>query len=164
MSLRLNSMADYEALKNRDTGKGSGPVFGKVIRPPKREKGMNKAEAFYSYELERMKQAGEIRSWKFEGVKLFLAERTTYTPDFLVWMKNGDIALYEVKAVWKSKGKPHWEDDARAKTKIAAELFPEFLFWAVWWEDNHFEYEYFGSRRIGYETIGERNRLAGEDI
>lgn len=119
----------------------------KVNAPAKsKSKGMNKAETFYSYELERQRQHGEIRTWKFEAIRFILAERTTYTPDFLVWMKNGDICLHEVKAVWRSTGKSHWEDDARAKIKIAAELFPEFQFYGVWWDGGQFNYEYFGSR------------------
>jgi hypothetical protein len=128
----------------------STPTMSKPKPPLEQKRAMNKAETFYSYELERLKQHGEIKSWKYEGLKLRLAEKTTYTPDFLVWMKNGDICLYEVKGFWKNKGKPHFEDEARVKLKVAAELFPEFAVWAVWFDGSQFQYEYFGSRRINH--------------
>lgn len=83
---------------------------------------MNKSEAAYAGRLENLKRAGEVAWYKFEGVKLRLADNTFYTPDFAVMRANGEIELHEVKGFWK--------DDARAKIKIAASLFP-FRFVAV---------------------------------
>lgn len=81
---------------------------------------MNKLEAQYRDSLEMMARAGEIRSFMFEPVKLRLADRTTYTPDFMVIGNNDILELHEVKGFW--------EDDARVKIKVAAEMFPMFLF------------------------------------
>lgn len=81
---------------------------------------MNKTEAEYAEFLERRKWAGEVAWYKFEGVKLRLADNTFYTPDFAVMLAAGEFQLHEVKG--------HWQDDARVKIKIAADLYPfEFI-------------------------------------
>lgn len=89
------------------------------------------------YEDEVLKPAmlrGEIAWYAFEPWKLRLAENTTYTPDFGVMLANGQIECHEVKGFWK--------DDARAKTKIAAELHP-FKFIAVTYEKKQWKREEF---------------------
>lgn len=83
---------------------------------------MNKTEAAYAATLEQRKTAGEVAWYKFEGMKLRLADNTFYTPDFAVMLSSGEMECHEVKG--------HWQDDARAKIKIAADLYP-FRFLAV---------------------------------
>jgi len=83
---------------------------------------MNKTEAAYAQDLEALKAAGELLWVKFEGLKLRLADNTFYTPDFAVMRANGEIECHEVKGFW--------QDDARAKIKIAADMYP-FRFVAV---------------------------------
>jgi len=83
---------------------------------------MNKTEEAYEQHLELLKRAGEIRDYRFEGIKLRLANRTFYTPDFVV-VTDDQIELHEVKGFW--------EDDARVKIKVAAEIHPWFFFVAV---------------------------------
>ena len=83
---------------------------------------MNKTESSYSQYLETLRHAGEIVWFKFEGVKLRLADNTFYTPDFMVMGANGLIEMHEVKGFWM--------DDARAKIKIAADMYP-FRFLAI---------------------------------
>lgn len=83
---------------------------------------MNATEARYLAYLEQRKQAGEILWFKFEGVKLRLADNAFYTVDFFVMLADGTLEAHEVK------GK--WEDDARLKIKVAQELYP-FRFIAV---------------------------------
>jgi hypothetical protein len=81
---------------------------------------MNKTEQAYAGTLELMKAAGEILWYKFEGLKLRLADNTFYTPDFAVMTKDSVIQCHEVKGFW--------QDDARAKIKIAADMYPfEFI-------------------------------------
>jgi hypothetical protein len=65
---------------------------------------------------------GEVLWYKFEGLKLRLADNTFYTPDFAVMMSDCSIECHEVKGFW--------QDDARAKIKIAADMYP-FRFVAV---------------------------------
>lgn len=76
----------------------------------------NKTEKAYEDMLKGMQVSGDIIWFKFEGLKLRLADNTFYTPDFFVMMANGQLEAHEVKG--------HWQDDARAKIKIAAELYP----------------------------------------
>lgn len=83
---------------------------------------MNKTEALYAALLEARKQAGEIVWFRFEGIKLRLADLTTYAPDFAVMLADNSIELHEVKG--------HWQDDARVKIKVAADQYP-FRFIAV---------------------------------
>lgn len=83
---------------------------------------MNKTEAEYAQMLERRKAAGEIAWYRFEGIKLRLADSTFYSPDFAVMLADGSIECHEVKG--------HWMDDARVKIKVAAEMYP-FRFVAV---------------------------------
>lgn len=83
---------------------------------------MNKLEGKYADELFELKRLGLIVDYRFEAIKLRLADRTFYTPDFAVTYED-HIELHEVKG--------HWEDDARVKIKVAAAMFPEFAFVAV---------------------------------
>jgi hypothetical protein len=77
---------------------------------------MNKTEAAYAATLDARRFAGEVAWFKFEGVKLRLADNTFYTPDFAVMLVDGALEMHEVKGFW--------QDDARAKIKIAADLYP----------------------------------------
>lgn len=77
---------------------------------------MNKTEAAYAATLDQRRTAGEVAWFKFEGIKLRLADNTFYTPDFFVMLADGALEAHEVKG--------YWQDDARAKIKIAADLYP----------------------------------------
>jgi len=81
---------------------------------------MNKAEAKYALELEARRRTCEIVWWAFEPIKLRLAERTFYTPDFAVLKSDGLFELHEVKGFW--------QDDARVKWKVVKEKFWMFEF------------------------------------
>ena len=89
----------------------------------KNSKGMNKLETKYAMMvLEPMKRTGQILDYFFEPFNLRLADNTYYRPDFLVIFPDR-LEIAEVKG--------HWEDDARAKWKIAAEMFWMFQFVAI---------------------------------
>lgn len=83
---------------------------------------LNKTEQAYADRLKLLQHAGEVAWFKFEGVKLRLADNTFYSPDFAVMLASGELEMHEVKGVW--------QDDARAKIKIAADIYP-FRFIAV---------------------------------
>jgi len=83
---------------------------------------MNGLETDYSERLEMVRLAGHIVRWRFESVRLKLAKKTTYLPDFAVTYDD-HVELHEVKGRWLSS--------ARVKWKLAAELYPEFRFIAV---------------------------------
>ena len=83
----------------------------------------NKTEQ--AYELEVLKPAmqdGSISWYRFEGVKLRLADNTFYTPDYCVMRSDGTMEMHEVKGFW--------QDDARVKIKVASDNYP-FRFIAV---------------------------------
>jgi hypothetical protein len=82
----------------------------------------NKTESAYGQHLELLKVAGEVLWYRFEGVKLRLADNTFYTPDYAVMLSNGQLELHEVKG--------YWQDDAKVKIKVAADQYP-FKFIAV---------------------------------
>lgn len=77
---------------------------------------MNKTESAYAATLESRKHAGEVSWYRFEGLKFRLADNTFYTPDFAVMLADGSLEAHEVKGFWL--------DDARAKIKIAADMYP----------------------------------------
>lgn len=83
---------------------------------------MNKTEQEYAQELDQLRVAGDVAWYRFEGVKLRLADSTFYTPDFAVMLANGELQMHEVKG--------HWQDDARVKIKVAADQYP-FRFYAL---------------------------------
>lgn len=83
---------------------------------------LNKTEQAYRAHLESLKQAGEVLWYRFEGIKLRLADNTFYTPDFAVMLANGELEMREVKGFW--------QEDARVKIKVAADQYP-FRFIAV---------------------------------
>jgi hypothetical protein len=83
---------------------------------------MNQTEKAYQDLLTLRYHAGEILWFKFEGLKLRLADNTFYTPDFAVLAADSVVECHEVKGFWT--------DDARVKIKIAAAQYP-FRFLAV---------------------------------
>lgn len=80
---------------------------------------LNKTEQAYASFLELRRIAGEVAWWKFEGIKVRLADNTFYTPDFAVMLADGILECHEVKGFWT--------DDARVKIKVAADIYP-FIF------------------------------------
>ena len=83
---------------------------------------MNKTEAAYAATLELRRAGGEVAWFKFEGLKFRLADNTFYTPDFAVMLASGAMEAHEVKG--------YWQEDAKAKIKIAADMYP-FRFIAI---------------------------------
>lgn len=80
---------------------------------------MNKTEAAYAAHLEARRRAGEIAWFKFEGVKLRLADNTFYSPDFAVMGADGVLEMHEVKGSLN-----YIQEDAKVKIKVAAEMYP----------------------------------------
>lgn len=126
------------ALKGAGTGAGGGPppvnrsqgskpaaTGMKAMQALGRlEQGeLNKTEKAYEAHLQRMVLAGVIVWYRFEPLRMVLAARTTYTPDFLVQLADGHLEVHEVKGFWT--------DDARVKIKVAAQMLPVFRFVAI---------------------------------
>lgn len=93
---------------------------------------MNQTESAYEHHLRKRQLVGEIAWYRFEGLTLRLAERCSYTPDFVVMCADGQIELHEVKG-----SRAIFHDDARVKVRVAAEQFP-FRLIAVYPRDRVF--------------------------
>lgn len=88
---------------------------------PQQRRGVpNKTEAAYMAELRHRPGVVEVM---FEAVKLRLADGAWYTPDVLVLMEDGQCELHEVKGFWR--------EAARVRIKVAARLYPHWIFRAV---------------------------------
>jgi hypothetical protein len=102
--------ADYKRQADEPKRKREKPQSGK----------QNKTEAAYDWELSLRKTAGDIRYYWYPAPRLWLADRTTYQPDFLVWHNDGSLEMVEIKGFL--------ECDAAVKFKVARELYPCFKF------------------------------------
>jgi hypothetical protein len=110
--------------------------FNRFARHARRAPGvMNKTEAAYDAYLTLLLKAGEIDGFKFEAIKLKLADNTFFTPDFLVMAKDGVIELHDTKGTTKKarasgikEAAPWIEEDAKIKLRLTAELYPFRVF------------------------------------
>lgn len=99
---------------------GKYPVKNKSFALGRLKTGqLNKTEAAYAQELEARKIAGEVVWYKFEGLKLRLADNTFYTPDFAVMLADCSLECHEVKG-----SLTYIQDDAMVKIKVAADMYP----------------------------------------
>jgi len=86
---------------------------------------MNKTEKAYADHLSLLQRAGELLWFRFEGVKLRLADNTFLTVDFAVMSASGLLEMIDVK------GSPAiFSEDAKVKMKVAADTYP-FVFKVV---------------------------------
>lgn len=83
---------------------------------------MNDTEARYDAHLTSLRLSGEVLWHRFEAIKLQLAPKTSLTVDFAVLPASGVLELHDVKGSLAI-----YADDAKAKMKIAAAMFP-FVF------------------------------------
>lgn len=83
---------------------------------------MNQTESLYADGLQARKLAGEIIEWWFECFKLKLADQCTYTPDFGILFADGSMEFVD------AKGGGPMDDKSRAKVRMSAEKFPQFVF------------------------------------
>lgn len=78
------------------------------------------AERLYAQHLAVRQVAREIIGWRRAPLTIRLADKTTYTPDFLVAFPDGSLEIVEVKG--------HEREDDRIKFNTAAELLPWIAF------------------------------------
>jgi len=83
---------------------------------------MNKTEGAYASHLDLRRLDGDVLWYKFEGIKLRLADNTFYTCDFAVLRRDGAMEMHEVKG--------YMADDANVKIKVAASIYP-FQFYII---------------------------------
>lgn len=80
---------------------------------------MNKTEAAYAQLLDAQKHDGIVREWKFHAIRVRLADRTFYEPDFIVVMADGEIQIREVKGSYTTP-------TGQMKVKMCAEVLNFF--------------------------------------
>lgn len=126
-------------------GFSGGRRFARAHRRPP-PGGMNKVEAAYELFLRAQLQAGHLKHVScFEPLKLRLAEKCAYEPDWLVVAEDDVVELHDVKGrkVLKEKDEhgrvvrereSYWvEEDSKLKIRLAAAAcFPMFRFFIVW--------------------------------
>jgi hypothetical protein len=100
-------------------------IRGQQRQPPAApvRRGMNGTEAAYAAHLGMRQLAGEIVGWKYEAVKLRLADGAFYKPDFLIVFSDGRIEFAETKGAWR--------EAAKVRFKVARELFAPIVFRAI---------------------------------
>ena len=118
-----------------------GAVVGKSVaecldaaerKQPKPKRGrMNKTETAMSMELESYRAQGVVTRWRFESVKLRLADNTWYTCDFQVWLPDNRILMLEVKGWLREHG--------GIRFKVARELYPEYIWLMYRREKGHWK-------------------------
>ncbi len=94
-----------------------------IAIPSQKSAFRSKLEEAYSRYLHGLLLAGDIRQYRYEPMRFNLAPNTTITPDFQVILADGTMEYREVKG-WA-------REDAMAKLKICARLYPEWKFWLV---------------------------------
>lgn len=107
---------------------------------------MNSIETEFAWIQERRKRAGEIIDYCFEGMTFRLADKTTYTPDFVIvhpdyfecidCKQRGKIEE-RISKKTGNKYKYQWSsktDDAAVKIKVAAEIYKWFK-WAYYFRE-----------------------------
>lgn len=95
----------------------------------------SKLESEYAQVLEIRRLGGDIQWWKYEPIKLRLADGAWYTPDFMYLDSGGQIHIHETKGFWR--------EAAKVRIKVAASLYPLFRFTAVMRVKGHWEHEGF---------------------
>jgi hypothetical protein len=123
------------------------------VEPPKPKRakaadGMNKTELAFAQALGRNILVEPYHEWAREPVKVRLAGRTWYTPDFGVWFPYGPepFTLIEVKGFMR--------DDAAVKLKVAAAKYPAWRWLLVFRDGQHgWDIREVTSRGIGREPV-----------
>lgn len=112
--------ADIDALKPKAKGKMKRHVTGEMNDTEKR---------YYTDHLE-----GKYPTIWFEKIRLTLADRTTYTPDFVTVSHDGTITVHETKGGFQMS-------TGRVKWKMAREAYPEFDFLYCIWKNKEWKIE-----------------------
>lgn len=121
---------------------GGYTVAPEAPEKPEEKPRMNKTEQRWADHLDWLVYCGKARSYVFEGLKFRLADKTWYTPDFLVVLPDGRLELHEVKGGFV-------RDDAKVKYKVARELFPMFGWRMMQWKQGEWGEICFNRRTEG---------------
>jgi hypothetical protein len=134
--------AQLEAQPNvsRKVADAPASVAAKAVTTSHTPGRMNKTEEAYSRILECRKARGEVVWFAFEAVRLRIADKCYYTPDFLVQLADGTLEIHEVKARTKD-GRKLIKDDAAVKLRAIHDQYPMFGLRIAWGCRGEFEME-----------------------
>lgn len=114
---RVFSIEEFKAKFTRGTPRlARGRVAG-----ASHQHDMNRTEMAYANHLEHRRLAGEILWWGFHIFRVPLADRSWYTPDFVVQLPDGSLEVHEVKG-WAT------EQHAKLQIKWASQVWPVMPF------------------------------------
>src|SRR5688572_18555440 len=94
-------VVDGKAVRVTEQGLGVPPEKRGASAPAPRSPYRSKWEAERATIIEAAKRAGKIREWRYEAVRLKLAEGAWYKCDFVIWHNDGTMELQEVKGYWR---------------------------------------------------------------
>ena len=111
---------------------------------------MNRLEARYADYLEEQRRLGYVEWFAYEPMKFKLADKTYYTPDFVVMRPDGAIEVHDTKGTTTKTRKsgarekaPFAEEHSKIKIKSVADKYP-FRFFMVWFNAGVWQYTEFG--------------------
>ena len=125
--LPVKAISETEATPKHATGQserfaGDMPAILQHTSPrPSSWPYRSKLEYQYAAWLEQEQREGTINVWWYEPIKLRLATKCFYTPDFLVQLPSNDMEFRETKGGFI-------RDDSIVKIKVAARLYRCFRF------------------------------------
>src|SRR5687767_2706756 len=83
----------------------NAPLVTVAKAPVVRSGYRSKVEERYAQYLDLVQKVGGIRGWKYEAVRLRLAQGVTYVPDFVVRIDDSTVVFREVKG---RKAEGYW--------------------------------------------------------
>jgi hypothetical protein len=102
--------------------------------------GQNKTEAKFDAILAGMKRQGVVSHYDFEALKVRVAKRRWYTPDFDVWLDDNRFCFIEIKGAFI-------REDGMLKLQVAAEHSPWPFYLAVY-KDHAWSFSELPSRSL----------------
>jgi hypothetical protein len=106
-------------------------VAGRTADPTSRPLYRSKWEAAYANKLDLEQRAGIIKQWWYEPFSLWLPGKVRYKPDFMV-QYVAPAEYYAALELIEVKGWSKNRRDGMTRLKIAAALFPCFVWRLVW--------------------------------
>lgn len=114
MSKEIYTAAEFKAKFGKPKIAGKSKIRGA------KSQFKNNWERMYAERLEVRRFTRDIVSWKYECIRLKLADGAWYTPDFQVVNNDGSTDFHEVKGFRRTAG--------ILRFKVAAKMYPEYTF------------------------------------
>ena len=114
------SVQHYREMIGQGSSSGKSSALAGLQALGRLKKGeRNKTEAAYEAHLETLLRAGDVAWFRFNAIKLDLAEGLSLRPDFFVMQADGRLEVHDTKGSLAI-----FTDDAKAKMKMARSIYP----------------------------------------